>query len=1092
MRNLSIICLKFVVLLCLASSAVAQSTRSGVGAIPYADTLGTGTTFRVWAPNASSVEVAGDFNAWQYGTHLLDETNEYWSLDIEGAVHGDEYKYVINGSLWRKDPRSRRVTDDNNSVVVDAGRFDWSGDSFTAPAKEDLVIYELHVGSFYDPYPTDSYPATFNDVAEKLDYLSDLGINCIELMPVSRFPGDRSWGYNPIDLFAIENSYGSADNLKYFVKAAHERGMAVHLDIVHNHYDAVNSDCDLWEFDGWWGSDNYGGIYFYQEDDKCCTIWGRRPDYSRAGVQDFIMDNVRMWLDEYHLDGFRWDSPMNIKFYGDYEFNADGYNLVRDINSMIHTGYPGCLSIGEDQNMDMFFDSEWYDSFHYDVVDQLTKATDAERNMWTIGGQLAYGSGLYRTIYTETHDKVGKLNNAQRLVTKLDSASPGSYQARKKATLGAALTFFAPGIPILFMGQEWFEQEAFDDYDPLDWAHSEENMRAVMMFKHLIRMRRDLDSTTKGLKGTGVDVYHVNDAAKILAFHRWHSHGTNDDVVIAVNFANTLWDSYEIEFPYAGTWYEQFNSDWTLYGDDYGNVCVTQVVVGVAGGKAAIRLAPYSVAVFSRSPSPARDADNDAMLDSWELDNGLNPADPSDGASDPDDDELTCVQEFELGTDPQVYNALSDWQTMHLGSSLNDWSLTARPMILTTHYRWEWVQRISEPSVQLKFVADGTWDSCWGDADQSGTVLPISGVGDPGGGETAIHFTGNLSTGTLHFVWVETNLSYGVTPLADVDADSDGMNDGWEVFFGFSTNSAADALEDPDDDDFTNLQEFENGTDPWVETPRLHDYDDISLSGTLNNWSSTRAPMYLYENYGWEAILHLANVDDVLFKFLGNGSWDYNWGDDSQGDTSLPITEYGDWQGGDIAVDGTLSGVYRFAFNQKSMEYTVALLPERDFDQDGMHDDWEELHGLNTNDLSDAAQDPDHDGLENLMEFEYGSDPHYADPRRAIYSRMAVAGSFNGWSATGTWMTLTEHFHWEALVTISNIGEMTFKFVADGTWQNNWGDNGLIGSAPPLLGVGDVAGSNITSILVVPGDYRFSFNDRTFQYGSWWITISGK
>ncbi|NCC60898.1 MAG: hypothetical protein EOM12_08130 [Verrucomicrobiae bacterium] len=1066
-----------------AADARAQSSREGVGALPYADGSGTGVCFRVWAPYASSVQVLGDFNGWQYGTYLVSEGNDHWSLDIEGAAHNDEYKFVLNSSLWRKDPRGRKVTADNNSVVVDPALFDWEGDAFTRPDKNDLVIYELHVGSFYDPAPTDYYVATFNDATEKLDYLADLGVNCIELMPVAHFPGTRSWGYNPIDVFAVEPSYGGTDGLRQFVKAAHERGLAVHLDVVHNHYDSGNSDCDLWEFDGWYGYDNYGGIYFYQEDDICCTIWGRRPDYSRAGVRAFITDNIRMWMDEYHIDGFRWDSPMNMKYYGNYVFNADGYNLVRDINTMIRTQYPGRVSVGEDQDLDVLFDSEWHDSFHYNVVEQLTTADDVDRDMWAVAAQVASGDGLYRVIYTETHDKVGKLNNDKRLVSKIDPADPTSYWARKRASLGASLTFTAPGIPLMFMGQEWYEDEAFDDYEPLDWSKAQSNMRGVLLFKHLIAMRRNLDGATAGLKGTGVSAYHVNDSAKVIAFHRWDAHGTADDVIVAANFSVNSWGSYNIEFPYAGTWYEQFNSDWRLYGDDFNSFCTTQVTVAADGGMGAIRLAPYSVAVFSRTPPPARDADNDGMLDDWETANGLNPSDATDAATDPDADDLTCLREFELGTDPNVYNALALYANMYLAGSSNGWSLTAEPLTLTTHYTWGLVKKMTTDGLDFKFVAEQDWATSWGDADQSGTSLPIQGIGDPGGEETPIHISDNIQTDTVvAFTFVETNRAYHVQALPDVDADSDGMNDHWETFYGLSATNAGDAAEDPDGDGFTNLDEFDNGTDPHQYTPRLHDYDTMNLAGTFNNWSLSRAPMRLYENYGWKSIAHIEQADETRFKFVGNGSWDYNWGDDTQGDTSIPIADYGDWQGGNILADGTLDGVYLVTFNQKNVAYTVEQLADKDHDNDGMHDDWEVFHGLNTNDPSDAASDPDHDDLDNLTEFQYGSDPFYTDPRRANHGSMGVAGTFNGWSSTGTWMSLTEHFQWTKTVTFTNAQTVHFKFTADGAWDDNWGDNNPAGNVSPMMGVTDVSGSNIECHITRPGDYQFSFNDRTLQY----------
>lgn len=1061
----------------------AQSVHFGVGAFPYVDSTGTGYSFRVWAPNAQSVLVVGDFNHWQFDTPLVRESGgAYWSCDVDGAAAGDEYMFYLNGNRWRKDPRSRVVTDDDNSVLYDPNAYSWSDQSFVPPSKNELVIYELHVGSFNDATPMDISVSTFADAEEKLDYLADLGINCIEVMPVARFPGDRSWGYNPIDLYAVENVYGGADQFKHFVNACHSRGIAVHLDIVHNHYDAANDYCDLWEFDGWYGSGNYGGIYFYQEDGKCCTIWGRRPHFGRQGVIDFITDNVRMWMDEYHVDGFRWDSPMNIKYYDDNSYNAEGHALLRDINQMIRDEYTNHYSIGEDQQLDSNFDSEWYDSFHYNVVGQLTPSGDAERDMWTLRDQIAYDYGHYRVIYTETHDKVGALNNDTRLVSKISPSEPTGYWARKRAALGAVVTMTSPGIPLLFMGQEWFEHEAFDDFDPLDWSHAEENMRGRLLYRQLIHLRRNLTGTSGGLKGTNYGILHVNDDAKVMAWHRYSSGGVGDDVVVVANFSVTTWTGYEVEFPRAGNWYAVFNSDWPLYSTEYAGVGVTSVTVAVAGGKAAVKLAPYSAVLFSQQAPTLPDADQDAVLDAWESAHGLNPADPADALLDPDQDELTNRREFELNTDPQSYTALHQYETMNIPGSHNSWNLGAAGMTLTTHYLWQYcVHLTNQAAFTFKFAGNQSWSSCWGDANQSLFAVPLSGTGDPGGGETPISLQQTLTNATLLFTFCETNLAYSVTSLNFSDNDGDTMNDAWEAFFNLNTNDASDASGDPDGDDFTNLQEYQNGTHPLEETAKLHDYNTMTLVGTFNNWDVTHANMKLFENYGWEIVLPVWTQSTSRFKFAGNLTWDNTWGDNSQEQTILPLNEYGVWQGADIRITSSMNGVYRFRFNQRSTLYSVTNLVFADEDGDLLHDAWETFHALNPHSASDASDDPDLDGFTNLEEYRYATDPHRADPKRSSYGSLCVAGSFNGWSASSNVMTLADNYLWTYILTVTNEGLLNLKFTANGTWSTNWGDN-TAGTALPLSGIADPFGSNISFTVENPGDYHIQFNDRTLQY----------
>jgi 1,4-alpha-glucan branching enzyme len=189
-----------------------------------------GVTFRVWAPHAASVSVIGSFNNWDAARHpLTKETGTgLWSADVSGAKPGDEYLYLINGELQRRDPRARQVSkDETNSLIYDTTAFDW-GDTAayrSSALMKDLVIYQMHPGTFYDPTPADGEPGTLRDAIAKLDHLKEMGVNCVLLMPVNEFPGRHSWGYNPSDLFAVENSYGGPDALKEFIRAAHERGI---------------------------------------------------------------------------------------------------------------------------------------------------------------------------------------------------------------------------------------------------------------------------------------------------------------------------------------------------------------------------------------------------------------------------------------------------------------------------------------------------------------------------------------------------------------------------------------------------------------------------------------------------------------------------------------------------------------------------------------------------------------------------------------------------------------------------------------------------------------------------------------------------
>ena len=206
------------------------------------------------------------------------------------------------------DPYARQVTSSiGNAVVYDPAAFDWGDHWFEMPARDDLVIYELHVGTF-NAGP--DRRGDFDRAARRLPYLRDLGVSAVQIMPPFEFAGDVSWGYNPAHLFAIESGYGGPDAFKRFIKAAHEHGIAVIVDVVYNHLGP--SDLDLWQFDGW-SANGGGGIYFYN-DERAITPWGStRPDYGRGEVRTFLRDSALTWLEEFQCDGLRFDATLFIR-----------------------------------------------------------------------------------------------------------------------------------------------------------------------------------------------------------------------------------------------------------------------------------------------------------------------------------------------------------------------------------------------------------------------------------------------------------------------------------------------------------------------------------------------------------------------------------------------------------------------------------------------------------------------------------------------------------------------------------------------------------------------------------------------------------
>jgi 1,4-alpha-glucan branching enzyme len=633
--------------------ARAQSSRPGVGAIPYGDALGTGVTFRVWAPNATNVTVPGQFNSWSLTANRLfkEAGTEYWSADLPLARAGQQYKFLLNGSIWKRDPRGRKVEHTaGNSIVYDQNTFNWSGDARLPVNQSDLVIYELHVGAFYDPTPGSGGPGKFTDAVQKLDYLAGLGINAVELMPVAEFAGDNSWGYNPADPYAVENTgYGGPDGLKSFVKAAHARGIRVLLDVVHSHYGP--DQMDLWGFD----NGATPGIYFYSEPDICCTGWGQRPRFSSQGVRSYIIDNFRMWMDDYHLDGFRWDTVGSMRYYDPGHVNIpEADSLIQYINNTeIHGLRPGVISIAEDESYGQGFDGEWARGFGDVLIQQVVEGTDANRNMNTLWNEMN-GSGFFRVAYTETHDLVGALNGSgsKRLPTRIQPATPDGYYARKRSMLAAAVVMTMPATPMLFMGQEMLDTTQFSDSNPLNWARTTTYSNVVTFYRDLIHLRRNLDGLSLGLTGPNVTSHVVrNDPPwKLMAFHRWGA-GANDQVMVIMNFTSTAIPAYRINtWPASGNWYVNLNSDWTRYGSDFGNYGSS--VVNVSGSSGDVAIGPYSVLILSRQAHPDLDSDGDGLRNGWEQQHFGDPL-VAVATADNDGDGINNLQEQAADTDPK-------------------------------------------------------------------------------------------------------------------------------------------------------------------------------------------------------------------------------------------------------------------------------------------------------------------------------------------------------------------------------------------------------------------------------------------------------
>ncbi len=443
-------------------------------------------TFALYAPGKRFVSLVGDFNDWDPDENRMIRSPDgsWWiTLDMEDGRH--LYQYEVDGHLLIGDPYARKVDwtnelgqkgwkpEDARTVLhVGAAPFRWTAEDYQRPSLEELVIYELYIE---DLAPREG----FEGVIERLDYIADLGFNAIEPLPWHPWPGQESWGYNPTFHFAVEQLYGPPEDLKRLIDEAHKRGMAVIIDMVLNHAEWVSPIYQLY------GKDYEASPYFREYHGH---NWGfPKIDQESPAVQRYAADVIRFWIEEYRIDGFRYDATRWTGWQGYNDWGASWYAYVARNADPDNIQIAEHLPIEPPLITDTEMDTGWHAGYRWRIREMITHA-NLDPNVFAEmmdGRNVGFENSFQRMPYTESHDE-------ERVVRELREAGYDEDEVFRRATMAIALPLTTPGVPMIYAGQEFGEfTEKYVGWNHLNWhlLARDDNRRLHAATRALVHMR---------------------------------------------------------------------------------------------------------------------------------------------------------------------------------------------------------------------------------------------------------------------------------------------------------------------------------------------------------------------------------------------------------------------------------------------------------------------------------------------------------------------------------------------------------------------------------------------------------------------------
>ncbi len=527
--------------------------------------------FQLTAPYNKEAALIGCFSDWEKIPMKKGEDGIFrTTVDLEDGIY--QYKFSVRSKSWFfepdewvevVDPYATNIDDPTQNGVIRikdgekiVDTYVWKNDDKPLPADHELVIYEMHIKDFSGGEDDDKERGKYIHATEKLDYLSELGVNAVELMPIKEYPGDYSWGYNPRYFLATESSYGPTEDVKEFIDECHGRGIRVLMDGIYNHSEASSPLTQI-DHDYWYHHDpqdaehNWGPEFNYEKYDE---------NYGTFPARKFSIDCICFWVREYHIDGIRYDAARQINNF-DFLYSAvEEAKKTAGEKPFYNTAeyIPESPSV---TNFDGPMDGIWHESFYQVLLDTVCgDRFDMEELKNIIDCKRQGFLGSTNVVnYNGNHDH-------ERLMVSLANHDIFDEHAFKRAKLSAAITMTAVGIPMIWMGEEFGSYQPLDpEPSKIDWKllKNDENRNLKEHYRGLINLRKN----NHALYTANIDFFHEDSESQVVAYTRWNDEGSR--VVVVANFSGNYLAGYSVpNFPANGTWHEWTGNYDIESGDD--------------------------------------------------------------------------------------------------------------------------------------------------------------------------------------------------------------------------------------------------------------------------------------------------------------------------------------------------------------------------------------------------------------------------------------------------------------------------------------------------------------------------------------------